>query len=231
MKIAALIHTCDKYSWTWPIFFSCLNKSWDYRYPTYFTNEVVDYDCGKAFQIKTGEGPWSWRLRHALESIEADHIIYLQEDFWTKYIEHYYLNAILNVHVSYGADITKLGTNYEFSVDKIATMGHLPISEQRKNSQYIMSHQPIAIFRKQYLIDVLDYRSIPEGPSEFELGVTEDINNGKIETKSICVGSIYIPNRSTVWAIEHGVRKGELIPEAREFLVGQGYEALIPPMR
>lgn len=227
-NMSILIHTCDDYSWTWPIFFSCLNKHWDYRWPTFFAAEKEYCYLNKGAYIYTGKHEWSERLKIALEYIETDHIIYLQEDFWTLKIEYNYLEAAVDFHINQGAHITKLGTNYEFTYDKISMMGRLPVHKQKIGSPYVMSHQPIAIFDKEYLLKAIDMYNKPCGPSEFEEGVTRLINSGRLHTSAYCIGPMHMPNQSNIWTIEHGVRKGELIPEARNFLVRMGYEAFIP---
>lgn len=217
-NLAAVIHTCDSYSWIWDTFYHFWNKNWNIDCPVYFCNEELYF---KLNQIKTGSGSWSERLYKALLEIQENDILYFQEDFLIKRVNYDWLAKSYEIHKKHNNDLTKLGTNYEFEVS-IVGQDFLPILTHTRKSEYIYSHQPVTICKRDFLLDILKDRKI--GPSEAELQITKEINYGLIKCKQMCIGPIFIPNKSIIIEIEHCIRQGQLIDEAKNFILKEGLQ-------
>lgn len=90
------ISTCDGYSDCWNPFFILFKKFWsDYQGKIYLSSEYKDYECGLPGLVsmkiceqhnvpKNDRVSWSKLTRWALESIEEDIILFMQEDFFLK---------------------------------------------------------------------------------------------------------------------------------------------------
>ncbi len=216
-KPAVVIHSCDKYSWILPEFFSYFNKNFPFEleWPIYFCNEEVDVitTLYNRKHIKAGTGSWSARLKYILENIEEKDILYIQEDFFLQYCNTEWLQMTANLHGSIKSNITKLGSNYEFTLEGPFTHDffnkidcELPIYLQR-SGLYMMSHQPVALFNKEFLLSTLTEDC---GPSEHEINTSKKMQN--MEKPPICIGQVFCPNKSQIFTIHHAVYKGVYCP-------------------
>ena len=214
-KPAVVIHSCDKYSWILPEFFSHFNKHFPFElgWPVYFCNEEADI-LTTAKHIKAGTGSWSVRLKYILEMIEEKDILYIQEDFFLQYCNVEWLQKAADLHMRHKSNITKLGSNYEFTLTgpfmDIEFGPHasaeLPIYIQ-ESGLYMMSHQPVAIFNKEFLLSTLTEDC---GPSEHEINTSKKMQ-GMIKPP-ICIGQVFCPNKSQIFTIHHAIYKGIYCP-------------------
>lgn len=95
-KYAILVNSCDAFSDCWDPFFKLFTIYWpDFKGKIYLNTEVKDfhypglqiistktYLTGGTSQVK--ELPWGERFKRALEMIDSDIILYLQEDYFLK---------------------------------------------------------------------------------------------------------------------------------------------------
>jgi hypothetical protein len=104
-KFAILVNTCDKFEDCWNPFFQLFTIYWpDYKGKIYLNTEYKTYSYGnldihsvKGCQAKEDahQIAWSECLKRALESINNDIVLYLQEDYFLKdrvktdLVEHY----------------------------------------------------------------------------------------------------------------------------------------------
>lgn len=217
MTTAIVIHSCDKYHFVLDEFFKYFGFYMDHfkrlSLPVYLTTEELDYEYDGVTLIKTGTDEWSTRLAVALRQIEARNIILIQEDFFFTGIHPNAIDFAIKFHNTFDADITKLGSFYEFSLTQtpvfLGCKEEFPIYEQ-KGGDYIMSHQPVGIFNKTFLMDTLQ---IPYDPWHHEIRVSEEIKDGKYgEVKVFTIGKIYSPtNKSDIMTSHHAIRKGQYI--------------------
>ena len=132
-KLAIVIQSCDHYDFLWDGWKDCFLKNWDFSIPAkiYFCTEDKDFICDAITNIKTGKcetanikgaSTFSSRMKNAIEQIDADYILYLQEDMWLhKPIDsslfnqafEYCVNENLNV-LNFGY---KLGVNRKFNMN------------------------------------------------------------------------------------------------------------------
>ena len=112
MKYALLVNTCDKFEDCWIPFFSLLKKYWpdcsskiylNTEYKSYVDGEIsIESICGcitKQIPVKK-RATWSQCLRWALEKIDYDIILYMQEDYFIK-------SRVDNNCVNYFVDLMK----------------------------------------------------------------------------------------------------------------------------
>lgn len=82
MNIPLILHTCDKYNWLWKGWEYYFKKFWKYDNEIIFVNETITEIPDNCKHFPTGSGQWSDRLIKALDNIQSDYVIYMQEDFW-----------------------------------------------------------------------------------------------------------------------------------------------------
>jgi hypothetical protein len=224
MSIAVVIHGCDKYKWIFPEFLSFFSVNFpEVDWPIYFCTEELSVSLpDRMTLVRAGFGEWSTRLKRILNYIPDDNILYLQEDYFVLRTIKDTLLQIGKIHETSELNITKLATNYEFSVrpvmknnEEMARIDGFPLYYQ-PNGLYTMSHQPVAFFNKQFLLDTLNIVGLkhPEGfgPSTHEIVMSEVIAQKCVDPKIYCVGNIYNPNKSDIVQIHHAITRGVYNP-------------------
>jgi len=95
-QYAILVNTCDKFEDCWNPFFKLFSIYWpNYDGKIYLNTEYKDFSypglniipvkgCEKHQFPKTKRATWSQCLKWALESMDADIVLYLQEDYFLK---------------------------------------------------------------------------------------------------------------------------------------------------
>lgn len=85
-KLAILVLSCDGYSDVWDDFFNLKEKFWpDCEYQWYIVTESKDYNRKHVSVIKCGhEMNWAGRFRHAVQSVNVQHIGVFLEDYFIK---------------------------------------------------------------------------------------------------------------------------------------------------
>lgn len=125
-------------------------------FPVYHASESLEVK--NVHNIKTGEGSWSKRLRAALDQIPGDHVLYMLQDFIPKYINIELLHMAADYHSQVDNDITKLGLSEFFNVTRqllpFGRTGYYIYSQT--TGPYLISHQPIGIWRKSFLYNTLE---------------------------------------------------------------------------
>lgn len=112
MKYSILVNTCDKFEDCWNPFFKLMSFYWpDCKGKIYLNTEFKDYSypsiniisikgcIGRKYNGKYAT--WSQCLKWALEVINTDLILYLQEDY---FINNKVDNAMLEHYIQYMAD-------------------------------------------------------------------------------------------------------------------------------
>jgi hypothetical protein len=93
-NFTVLINTCDKFEDCWDPFFKLFSIYWpDYKGKIYLNTEYKNYSYGnlniisiKGCEVKRDvhKITWSECLKRALESIDNDIVVYMQEDYFLK---------------------------------------------------------------------------------------------------------------------------------------------------
>lgn len=77
----------------------------------------------------------------------------MQEDFLIQKVDHILLSDVVNWHVKNNNLITKLGNNQFFSTtDTSEVLFGAAVLKHCDNSNFIMSHQPIALFNTAFMV-------------------------------------------------------------------------------
>jgi len=214
VKITGLdVFVCgfDGYAWIYEHFQRFAQQNLPLEY-SFFSEQTEGLGI-----IPIGKGDWRERMILCLDRLYSRDVIYLQEDFLIKNVDIDLLQEAYKLHVQSKALITKLGRNYEFNCVQIpGRVGPLEIYLQNPSDQYLMSHQPVAIYQRRFLIETLNTEKTP-------CASTHEINGSQImrkrgETKVLCMGPTFRPNRSIIFEIEHAIRKGILLPDAEQLI-------------
>ena len=101
-KVAIMITSCDAYKECWAPMIYSLDKYWpDCKYPRYIvSNYEEDSTIPKTGFIKVGDDERSWctLAGRGLDAIDAEFIIFFQEDYW---LDKYVDNDAIESHVEY----------------------------------------------------------------------------------------------------------------------------------
>ena len=105
-------------------------------------------------------------------------------------------------HNDYGSDITKTGSFKTFSLLKTSVENIYA----QKYGYYLMSHQPVAIFNKEFLISTL---SEEQNASEHEMYWSERIKENSV----FCFGKNEFDHQmfNSVFGYKHVISKGNII--------------------
>jgi hypothetical protein len=201
MSLALLVHACDKHSFVFERFLNAF-EYFNLDIPCYFSTESSSINNKKFKNININESIWSKRFKLVLNNIQEKNIVLLQEDFIVKYFNKELFLSLYNFHNEQDSDITKTGSFPTFSLKNTS---YKNIYAQN-NGHYLMSHQPIAIFKKEFLLSTLD---IDQNASQHEMYWSEKIKNKKI----FCYGLNHLEHQmnNEIFAYEHVIRQGKLI--------------------
>lgn len=214
MSYQIFVCACDRYAWIYPDFIRLAAANLPEQY-VFYTEEYIDDHIYNILPV--GRGLWYERMLRCLNRLTARDVIYLQEDFLIKSVNMHLLEEAYWFHKKKNAHITKLGNNYEFKTHKYpARIDEHQIYIQDINDEYLMSHQPVAIFNREFLISTLS--ELTPDASTHEIKGSQ-IMRERGQGKVFCVGEANWPkNYSDIFHIEHAIRKGEVLPDALPYL-------------
>jgi len=201
MDLALLVHACDKYSFVFKRFLKAFDI-FNLNIPCYFSTESTNIKSKKFENINTNENVWSLRLNQSLLKIKEKNVVILQEDFIVNSFNENLFCDLYKFHNDYGSDITKTGSFKTFSLLKTSVENMYA----QKYGYYLMSHQPIAIFNKEFLISTLNEK---QNASEHEMYWSEKIKENSI----FCFGKNEFDHQmfNPVFGYTHVISKGKLI--------------------
>ena len=210
-NLCVIIHTCDDYEFCWEGWYRSYQKNWDMNLNVdmFFVNEEKQISYENLIQLKTGKGEWSDRLLFALNRLEYENVLYIQEDVWilkkidiTKYYEDF---LFMNMDaLRFLNSVTGSSRHYSFEKG-IYSENYLKFS---KDSDYLISHQP-SIWKKKFLIKCLN---TGENPWINEIDGTERIRNSDKHP------NIYSVRDLGEWYL-HAARHGRLTESALQKLI------------
>lgn len=170
MNYSILINTCDKFEDCWNPFFKLWSIYWkDCTGKIYLNTEYKDYSypelditpvkgCEKNAIPRNKRATWSQCLKWALEAIDTDVVLYMQEDYFLKdivkneLVEQYV--QLMDEHPEIGCihltdqAVSSCGKSEFEYLNKVAFKQHYRVSCQT------------ALWRKQELLDILrEYES------------------------------------------------------------------------
>ena len=156
MKNAAfLIFACDRYELLFKGFDHFFTKNWanPLGIERYFATEEKDLKLKNYTQLKSGKGEWTNRLKIILDQINADYIIFIQEDMWfSKTVPEQSFHKILSHTISNNIKLVKLHSSEVYLTEKSEhNFDGLSLCEvNKKESRFLMSHQ-VSIWEKKFL--------------------------------------------------------------------------------
>lgn len=197
MNYSILINTCDKFEDCWNPFFKLWSLYWkDCNGKIYLNTEYKDYSypginiipvkgCATHSIPKNQRATWSQCLKWALEAMDTDIVLYMQEDYFLKdtvkndIVEQYV--RLMEAH----PDIQCIHlTDQAVSAEQPTVYTHLkqvnPIQRYRVSCQ-------AALWRKQELLDI-----IREHESAWEFEEFGSQRSGIMNHTYLCVDRSYV---------------------------------------
>lgn len=159
--VAVVVHSFDGYRRYWPGFLHFYRQHYvsqvssAQRWPLYFLTEqkVPPLDMVPLTHVVTGHGPWGARLINGLEQIDADYVLYLQEDMWlTGHLKHDNLVRAFVRMQKKQAGHWKLQTGCQHRVSGV--------TDYNDPEWYIVTHQP-ALWDRLFLLSTLKHDYSP----------------------------------------------------------------------
>jgi len=201
MDLALLVHACDKHSFVFERFFKAFDI-FNLNIPCYFSTESTEIKNSRFENININENIWSLRLKEVLLKIKEKNIVLLQEDFIVSSFNKNLFCDLYKFHNDYGSDITKTGSFKTFSLLKTSVENIYA----QKYGYYLMSHQPVAIFNKEFLISTLNEK---QDASEHEMYWSEKITDKNV----FCYRKNEFDHQmfNCVFGYKHVIQKGKLI--------------------
>jgi hypothetical protein len=157
-----LVSSCDKYAACWPPYLHGLNKYWPDHPPVFFITNQLESPDGHT--IKTGpDKGWAANLRFALSQIDAEIVLYSQEDYWLQSdVDHAQIEEYINLIRDDQADYIRL---YPAPPPDLPSPLHDKLGVIQQGSRYRASLQ-MSLWRKSTLLAMLDEN---ESPWKFEV--------------------------------------------------------------
>ena len=224
-KVAVIVNSCDAFNDCWEPFIHSMTKFWgDCTWPVYLISNFKEIECPQGFSfLKVGEDrKFASNLKYAIERVDAEYLIYLQED--------YFLNKKVNQEA--------LGKHIEYCI-------HNDIDYMRLGMPFIKGESVSGIYTKNKLADKYAlclqaaiwkrktlHSLLFEGWSgwDFEYKIQQyairermKINILGINEENKCLGINYVTGTA--------VRKGKWTLGGYEFLKNEGFEDIIHKRR
>lgn len=215
MSTCVILHSCDKYHYILDEFFEHFEEHFPYMdFTFYHITETQPYVKPYSHNIVANDKSWSKRFKLTLKEIPEDNFIYLQEDMIIFNVDG---PAVMGCVVLHEANIendfyiTKMGAFHDFRLsDTHYQLAYKYPVWLQVDGPYVMSHQPPAIFNKEFFLSTLE-REHDVWTHECE--VTDEIKDGKYGTVNVlCVGNLFYPvNKSEIITSHHAIRKGTYV--------------------
>jgi hypothetical protein len=149
---AVLVNTTDTFEDCWMPFFTLFSQYWpDFSGNLYLNTEskVFSYPGLKIVSVQNGERVWSDCVRKALDIIEEEYVLYLQEDYFFKdYVRTNLLEKYFGYMQKYDIDCIHLTDQYSEGPFKKTNIDGLMEVDQK--APYRISCQA-AIWKKEVL--------------------------------------------------------------------------------
>lgn len=154
-KVALLVHACDRYELLFQGFEYFFKQHWDFNIPCdyYFATEEKTVAMPHFTNIKSGKGEWSNRLVKLLDQIDADFILYFQEDMWlNKPVDADFFSQLFALATTENWQQTKLNSSEVFKTHQTERFinGFNIAKIDNQASGYLMSHQ-VTLWEKSFL--------------------------------------------------------------------------------
>jgi hypothetical protein len=156
LKIAVLIHACDRYELLYQGHQFFFQNSWPVAHPEFtyfFATEEIDFAPPGFINLKSGPGEWTDRLVRVLDQIEEDHVVYMQEDMWiTRSVSAELILKARDFLIAHNSPLFKLHSSpvYVTNPTEHSWDGLNVGLVDNNKSEYLMSHQ-LSLWNKEFL--------------------------------------------------------------------------------
>lgn len=224
-KVAIMITSCDAYRDCWkPMIFS-LDKYWpDCEWPRYIVTNYADEELPNTTIIKVGDDLRSWcnLARMGMEQIDADYILFFQEDYW---LGRKVDNEAIIAHVKYMDEnhVDYLKIQDDIRRDNLR-IGDTDYCMNPIDRRYAFN-TAIAFWRKSVVPQLL-----PEDWDgwKFERQITPYVAEHDIKINSQTLYSSFYSAKGITVILEAAIVRGVWTPAAVEFLRENGMEDILP---
>lgn len=148
---SVLIFSCDAYSDIWYPFFTLFFRYWDCPYPVYVASETKICSFPGVETILSG-GPWTARMREALEKIDSDLVICMCEDMFFRRSVRQEIIDLCRGYMATEEDIACF--NFEKEYDWVMPSPYQDFGRKPLGNHYQKSCQP-TLWRRSALIELM----------------------------------------------------------------------------
>ena len=158
--VALLVFSCDQYEFLYEGFDFFFKKNWGHvpGVKNYFATENIDAKIDGFQNLKSGDGPWTNRLKFVLDQIEEDYIIFFQEDMWlNKPVAVSTVQKIIHFALDHQTKLVKLHSTDAYVTEETTTVfdGLTLAKINTEKSNFLLSHQ-VSIWDKAYFYAQLE---------------------------------------------------------------------------
>lgn len=155
MNLSILVMSCDAFEDVWQPFFILFDKYWkDCPYPKYFCTDIKPVNQLGFTPITVGQNlAWSYRLKKALEQIDTQYVLFLQDDFFLmKPADTARINKYLEIIKKEHAGLLRI---FPTPPPTTSFKNYEDIGLVEKNTPYRVSCQA-AIWDKEVLLELIN---------------------------------------------------------------------------
>lgn len=222
MEIAVVVTSCDAFQECWEPFIYSINKYWkDCPWNIYIVSNYKSIKSDKVKFITVGEDKgWASNLKKAINHIDADYIIYLQEDYFiNQTVDTNQINTHINYCITNDIDYLRLFGPFfdQFAIPETC------YALSPKSNYYRLCLQA-AIWKKESLDKLLI-----DGYTgwQFEWKIEKYLKINNIDIKSIVIQSQYYPDKVISYVPDTAVHKGMWTLNGYNYLKEHGFDKIL----
>lgn len=221
MKLAVVVSSCDHFENCWEPFIFGFRKYWpDCPYPVYIISNFKELADETVRFIKVGEDrAWATNLRTAVEQIDAEYILYMQEDYWLNApVDTAFFEQQLRYCDEQRVDHLRLSQPFmdQYRIDDTHALS--PAEKEK----YAFALQTI-IWRRSTLLEM-----VVDGWTgwDFEAKICRYVVEKGIKCRAEVLLSSCEPQYTFNYPDGTGVRKGRWTVAGYRYLIDNGFEKL-----
>lgn len=221
MEVAVVISSCDYFSDCWAPMISSLSQCWpDCKYPVYVVSNHQEINTPSNITfIKVGEDRlFSSNLKCLLLQIDADYIIYLQDDYW---LTQRVSSSAISEHVSFAKihDVDYLRLSFPYQMGTAVNDKYCQLTLTQKYALCLQA----AIWKRETMLKLLI-----DGHSgwDFEYEIQKFALERDIQVKAYCLREEFMSD-GLRYVEGTAVRKGRWTRAAVSFLQDNGFSNLL----
>lgn len=221
-NLAVVVSSCDAFRDCWEPFLYSLDTYWpDCTWPVYMVSneQAMPHDKVKFIRVGDDRG-WASNLKLALQQVETEYILYLQEDY---FLNRRVKTEVLREQLEYcrAERVDYLRLTPPFFDAHIVAGSDYAVSPP--SAPYRLCLQA-ALWKK----DTLDKLLIPGFNAwQFEREIESFIRKQQWEVNSRVLLSLHYPEKGFYYVPDTAVHKGMWSQNGVDFLISHGFEHLL----